>query len=351
MIIYSYLARRFLLYCIAISTLLTFLYNFIEFFEKMLRVKHTDISTILHFLQLNTLPAFIDYLPLGAWLSTALVLKELFARHEWDILQFITFVPQRLIMFFASMGVVLVFCAFMLNEGFVATIAFKTEAYKQEKFKQNSSYILVNQWFELSQGKLFYCGICDLKSGLGSDGVLVEMNATTFMVGNITRIPSFRLNSEQQTMMIEMATMFDPETSKSYVLSKEELYVPALFSQIRMHMEPVTVFNVIRSLLLNGKSLPINAYKALLNKLCKRLEFYVQLMLYPVLSLLLFLLFIRYDYIRWIALLSAYPLMICLGLLSDFLLVNGFAAVGIFFSYLLIGGVLLVAVVKLRVLS
>lgn len=351
MIIYSYLARRFLLYCIAITTLLTFLYNFVEFFEKMLRVKHTNISTILYFLQLNTLPAFIDYLPLGAWLSSALLLKELFSRNEWDVLQFITFVPRRLIIFFASMGFILVVFAFILNEGFVASIAFKTESFKQEKFKQNSVQTIINQWFELGQGKIFYGGVIEVQSGTCTDGIIIEMDPETLAIKQIIKIPIFTLNVDQQTLGFETAKVFEIETSCERILSEKTLFVPALFSQIRIHNQPLRVFSVIRSLLYNRQSLPSSAYKALINKLCKRLEYYIQLFMYPVLSIFLFLICMPYDYMRWIALLCTYPLMMSLGLFTDLLMAKGTLLFGIFIIYFIIVVMLMIVVLKLRVLS
>lgn len=329
MLIFWYLARRFLAYVISISLMLAFLFNFVEFFEKLLRVKHVSVATIMHFLSLNFIPAFFDLLPIGVWLATCLVLKDLLANNEWELLQLLIFVPRRFFVFTLAMGVIVSASALLLYEGGAAHLAFQAEHFRQDKFKQGTGSKLLNRWFELDNNQFFYCGVLDLATFEGKDLILITMSPD-FHLEKIVKAADFTV---------------DPITS---IVSAPENNIhfssPGLFAQINLSLEEPTLGNLARKILFHKDILPAGVYNELLGQLCTRLGYYFQILLYPVITFCLFMC-TYHPYARWVCMLLAYPLVLLAVTIGNAAFHNGFHALAILLPYL----IMLLVVMLVRV--
>src|SRR3972149_4709923 len=101
MVFTSYFLRRFIGFFFALTLLLAVIFNLIEFFEKLVRVKHTDIGSIIHFIGLNFLPSFSDLMPIGVWLATCIMIWEFHQNHEWETLFLLNIGYNALLRLFA----------------------------------------------------------------------------------------------------------------------------------------------------------------------------------------------------------------------------------------------------------
>lgn len=319
MLIFWYLTRRFLAYVFSISLMLAFLFNFVEFFEKLLRVKHVSVATIMHFLSLNFIPAFFDLLPIGVWLATCLILKDLIANNEWELLQLLIFVPWRFFVFTVAMGMLVSTGALLMYEGGVAHLAFQAEHFRQDKFKQGTGSKLINKWFELDNNQFCYCGVLDLETCKGKDLLVISMS------------PDFDL----EKIVTAADFTFDPTTSMvSAPESNINFSSPGLFSQINLSLEEATLGNLARKIIFHKHILPPGVYNELLGQLCTRLGYYFQILLYPVITFCLFM-SSYHPYARWVLMLSAYPLILLSATIGNALFNNGFHASIILLPYLI----------------
>lgn len=319
---------------VAISLMLAFIFNFIEFFEKIVRAKQVPVRVIIHFLSLNFIPTFFDLLPIATWLATCLLLKELLGRYEWELLQLMTFIPQKLFRFALIMGLFLSSTAFVLHERYVADLVFKAEHFKQEKLKQGVPQKLVSKWFELDNNQICYFSVFDPETVMGED-LLVIRFSPEFTFQKMVRAAHFMLNPSTTTIMIQSGHVFDMESQQEHVEQDLEIHSPAFFSQLRMNFECPTLLNTAKKLTLYGKLLPYGVYNEVFGQLCGRIAYYMQLLLYPLLTICLFMI-TNHPFIRWVLALAAYPLFLIATIAGDEAFHSGFQALILLVPYLFI---------------
>ena len=87
MVLAKYFIKRFLKYFLLINIGITFLFNFIEFFEKIIRVKSATIPHIIKFIALQIPHTFFENFPISCWLASGLFIKEIIQHNEWEALQ------------------------------------------------------------------------------------------------------------------------------------------------------------------------------------------------------------------------------------------------------------------------
>ncbi len=322
MLIFWYLARRFFLFLTGLDLLLAFLFNFIEFFEKLVRAKHVTASTILHFLSLNFIPTVFDVLPISMWLALCLLLKELYQRHEWETLQLLSYIPSRLLTFALSMGLIVSITAFITYESYVSPLAFKAEQFKYEKLKQDPKpQLITNAWLELDTNTFFYCDVLDLKKHQGHRLLVITMNSS-FMLHRLIKADYFTVNPQQQTITIPIGSIVEVEEQKEHSCTNMVITAPALFAQLRLNAENQTLTTLTTKLILYKNVLPVGIYNELLGQLFAKMLYYLQLLLYPLVTVCLFMLFSS-SYVQWVAALSTYPLFITASVIGDTLSKQG----------------------------
>lgn len=337
MIIFWYLTRSFCSYVAIISVLMAFLYNFIEFFEKLVRVKHTTIYEILYFVGLNFIPGIFDFLPIAIWLATCLILKELLQRNEWDLLQFLSFIPFRLCAFIGVMGLGISITALYMHESIVATLVFRAERFKQEHFKEAvGQQQIINRWFELEQGLFCYMNILDLKTNQGKNLLLIQMSPQ-FEIQKLIRASNFSVDPKRSELYLSTIDVFDQQSAGFCQIERQTWILPGLFSQIGINFQVLTLQSVIYHLLFHSKFLPIGMYRDLLGQMCKKIAYSLQLFLYPLLTITLFLAMAYFPYIRWIAAFLAYPIMLMINFIGTTFFNSGLHAFVILLPYLIMG--------------
>ena len=334
MIIFWYLTRRFLSFFVAVSLALALLFNFVEFFEKIVRLRSADTSVIAQFLGLSLIPNFFELLPIGVWLATCLLLKDLYQRHEWESLELLAYAPRRFFAFMFVMGLGLSMTTFVVYERWVSSLVFRAERFKLEYLKQASSQTIVSRWMELDNNQFCYFSVLDLKTLQGNDLLLVVLNKT-FGLEKIIKSPRFTINTDNNTIHLGTAQVFDVEGQHEPVVASLKLESPAFFSSLRTNFETPTLSNSFKKILLYRSVLPFGVYNELMGQLCTRLAYYLQLLIYPVLTVSLFMLWSN-PYIRWGAAFIAYPLFLLAGVIGQAAVEHGLPAELLLIPYLLI---------------
>lgn len=334
MVLAKYFFKRFFKYVFTIGLFLAFLINFIEFFEKIVHVKQVEVNTIITFISLNFIPCFFDLLGISSWLATCLLIKEFYQQNEWEAFAILNINYNILLKLFLSASFCLMCFSIALKETVVENLNFYSEHYKMEKFKQKSVQKILGKWLMLNERTIAYLDVLDLSTNSGSNLLLLYMNQD-FTIQKVLNCKQFLINTEEQTLIIPSGLKFDIENNQPEKIENLTLVVPALFSQIKINLNVPTLINIYRNIL-NKNILPISIQKELIYNLLNRLVAYLKLIIYPVLTFMLFALFWNSMIIKWIAILIPYILLTFSTLLCDYLFARGFNPIYLAFIYLFI---------------
>ncbi|MCF7899378.1 LptF/LptG family permease [Candidatus Babeliales bacterium] len=311
-----YIFKRFFKYFFLINILSTFLFNFIEFFEKIVRVKIASTGTILHFILLNLLPSFFSNFPLSSWLATCLLLKELAQQNEFEIFQLLNINPTRLFKLFFILGIILSATSFVGKEYISLNLLNETEHFKLEKFKQNSTQIVLNKWLILPDNKLLFFQSVNLKNNIGSNFILIHMS-DEFEIQKTIFSKKFEINSKINNIFIENYSIIQSENNNLKEEKNLNLNLPSFFSQLKLNLKIQTLFNVLQSIITQKNLLPYNIWYDLLMQFFKRILFHLQVIIFPLLTLCLFFILPYDNKYKWLLILTPYPLVLSLLALSE----------------------------------
>lgn len=333
MLVSWYLTRRFLGYFTTLVLFLAFLFNLVEFFEKIVRVKHVAVGTVFHFLGLNILPSLFELMPVGLWLATCFLLKELATRHEFECLHLLTFIPRRFFSFFLLMGLGVALVTFGLREQFVAHLTIKAERFKKEAFKLHSDQKIISKWVELDEDRFCYFSVLDAQKSEGTDLLIVTMSPQ-FRFQQIITAPYFTIDPKVSSVIIPEARI-EQEGEEGRTVNNIVVNSPGFFSHLRMNFDVPTVGALTKKILLYRHVLPRGVYYELWYELLARIIFYIQLLLYPLMTACLFM-FTRHQYMRWLLMLLPYPLLTGMGAVTDTLFRCGWHPIVSMFPYVFI---------------
>jgi len=324
MLIFRYLSRRFLGYFFSISILLAFLFNFIEFFEKLMRVKNADVLTILRFLGMRFLPSLFEMLPIGIWLATCLLLKELAGRHELELMELVTFSKKRFFSFFLVMSFLVTGVVMVIRERLIIPLGFKSEQFKEERLKQGATRKLVSKWFELDRKTFCYSSLIDLDSKMATDLLLFYVTPN-FTLEKIVSAPAALLDEKTNQIHMSNGQQYLVDEYQHEAVVGQSITVPGFFSQLAMHFKPPTLSSLLRKIFLLKNSIPQRIYNDILYDFFNRIAFYLQLFLYPLVTFVLFCLTVDIRY-RWVLVLVPYPLFTLLEVIASGLFRHGLHA-------------------------
>lgn len=320
--LHRYLFTRFFKYLITINLFFVFLFNFIEFFEKLLRVKHSTVYDILHFLVLNLAPSFFEQLPISCWLTTCLLLRELYLQQEFETMLLFSLNLRKLFKIFAYLGISVACLSIIVNEFFVTPLTFKAEQYKMEHFKQISTQKIINKWLALEQNTYCYFSMLNLQTQKGSDLFLLVMSPQSTIQSTISA-PHFYIDTKQHLLKIPEGKFFNVETNQQSKVTNLTIKKPGFFSQIKIHYEIPSIINLSKNVIFSRNTIPTPISNDLLAQLFKRLISYLLLVIYPLLTLGLFSLVWRRELYRWLIIFVPYPLITASALLADQLTHHG----------------------------
>jgi len=310
MVIYKYLARRFFLYTTLVSILFATLVTFVAFFEKIVRCQQAILTDVLWFLGLNFLPNLVDFLPVSIWLATCLLLKDLWAYNEWDLMQFLGFIPRRLFIFAAIIGTVMCLCTFVAKESFINSLGVRAEHFKMQNIKKQPlvDQRVTNIWTECADNMFCYIGIFDGKTQQGTDLSLLKFQSSFDELTMLISAPHFSLNIQTKEICIPVARQINVRTRQETTEYNMKFHVPMLFMQIGTGLENSSLIKLFSKIIFCKNLLPSSVYGDLVNKLMSSLSFYMQLLFYPFIMFGLVLLFGHTTRRRWLACVAVYPL-------------------------------------------
>ena len=311
-----YIATRFFTYIFFINAGLTLLFGLIEFFEKMMRTQQATVGSILYFIVLSLVPSFFENLPIASWLATCMLIKEMHQQNEWDLIKLLN-IPLKKIFF------LILFCATALaTAGFVGKefvsyrTAQKAEEFKQEQFKQKKNTKIFNQWFMLKEQTFCHFQYLDIETNKGDSISLFEVSPQ-FSIEKITMAKKFKIDSESKKITIEKGTTILTKSKKQISLENESIFLPRFFTQLNMAGHTPKFTRLLRIVIFGKKSLPTHVYHQLLYLFLQRILIHLLLILYPLLTIALFLAAPIYGHYRWVLIFLPYPLFILSSTLTD----------------------------------
>ena len=202
MVLAKYFLKRFFKYLFLINISLTLLFNFIEFFEKIVRVKHATIIMILKFIAMYIPPSFFDTLPLSCWLATCLLIKEFVQQDEWQLLKILNVKIKHIFNLFILAGIISAVFSFVGKEILTLELLNKAEQFRIEKFKQRSTQKIINKWITLSSQNIFcHFGYLDLDLDTGEDITFLYMSPE-FKINKIVNSKQFKINPKSQNIIL-----------------------------------------------------------------------------------------------------------------------------------------------------
>ncbi|MBY0353760.1 LptF/LptG family permease [Candidatus Babeliales bacterium] len=316
MVFIRYFYKRFFTAFLSISFVLSLLYNFLEFFEKLVRVQQATFWQVAYFTALNMVPTFARMWPVACWLATCLLLRELWQRGEWQTLQLLGAGRARVLTLFLSAGFILLTLAVPLYEVGVLTAVDRAETFRKETFKGGVSGRITASWLMLEEHLFCYVGFLDSgqTGAFGKDLLLVYRNPNGSLEKLITA-PTFQLDYQNQEITLCDGELFVAASNEQKKLVNEVLALPSLFLRLSMQHEQPSLFVLMQRLCLYRALLAHDAWRELLLALAERVLFYVQIALYPLLTVGLFMACQHYAYVKWAAILLVYPVFAFLSLL------------------------------------
>lgn len=340
MVLEKYILNRFFRYLLTINISITFLFNFIEFFEKIIRVKHATINMVLHFIILNIPPSFFQNINVSIWLTTCLLLKEFIEQNEWETFKILNINYQKLFQLFLYASISISLFTFIGKENITLPLLNKSEKFKYEQLKQTSFQKIHNKWLEIKikGDKAFktfsFFQFLDLKDKIGTNLILININKD-FEVEKIISSKKFKVNLEKKILKLKKAISVKSKDNIQEIKIDEKLYIPSFFSQLQLsnYIPPISL--LLKNIIFEKKLLPKNVWFDLIAQLLKRLFFYLQIILYPILTLFLFLTFENKKY-KWISIFLSYPIMILTDLIVNFFANQNYTPIYLFIPYLLI---------------
>lgn len=338
MILKKYILKHFFKYIVTINIAITFLFNFIEFFEKIVRVKHATLNMVLHFIALNIPSSFLDNMNLSIWLSSCLLLKEFAEQNEWETFKILNVNYIRLSKLFLFVGIITSIITFTIKENITLRLFNQAEKYKFEKLKQISRQKIHNKWLELKTQKntfriFSFFQLLDLKKNIGENLILIDINQN-FELKKIINSQSFKINTKDKILILEKAIILDPKTNKQKIIINKTFKFPSFFSQLQLNDFIPPLYLLTKNIIYEKRILPKNIWYDLIIQLFKRLFFYLQIIIYPILTLFLFFIFEDRNKYKWLSIFLPYPIMILIDLIVNFLSNQNFNPIFILFPYI-----------------
>jgi len=315
-ILAAYILKRFFTNVLLINIGFTLLFNLIEFFEKMVRVKQTSGSAIVYFILLNLIPSFFENLPIASWLGSCMTILQMQQQNEWELLQLLNIKISKIFGLLLIAGTVLALFSFAGREFITGNLAQKAERFKLEKFKQNRHKKLFNQWFALDKNTFCFFRYLDLHENSGDSLSVIEVSQT-FSIKKITFAPKFSLVAAEKAIFIPSGTIIFTNKNKQQQLSATTLQLPSFFTQLRMQGEALSLQQLFHTVIFDAKILPPHIYHQLLYLFLSRILLHLLLLLYPLLTFAFFFLFPYHRYHRWILMCLPYPLVTLLITTTD----------------------------------
>jgi len=314
MILKKYFLKKLFANILLLTIGLTFLYNLIEFFEKMVRVKETTSATILYFIILNLIPSFFDNLPVGSWIGSIMTIIQMQQQNEWEILKLLNIKSKKIIGLVFIAGLALTVFSFVGKEIATNHLTQAAEKFRFKQFKQDKHNKLFNQWFVLKE---LFCHVdyLDLQTEKGTGLTLLSLSPS-FQVTSITTAQDFFLKPQTKEIIIKHGVTVFTTNKKEEIIHNKTIRLPGFFTQLTTQGEIISLKQLFHVVIFEKKTLPTHVYHQLLYLFLNRILIHLLLLFYPLLTFLLFFLAPYHRYYRWILVFLPYPCIVILSTIS-----------------------------------
>lgn len=357
MVLKKYIIKRYFYYLLLINVSVTFLFNFIEFFEKVARVKDASLKLILQFIALNIVPSFFDSVNISCWLATIMLLKELFEQNEWEIFKILNINYKKIFNIFFIAGLITAISALIGKELVSNNLQNISNKFKFKNFKKVNFEIITNKWFEIkpqnSDDKMFcYVPYFYTKTKSGNNLLIIKMS-DNFGIKKITSAKKFKVGRDKNKIELRECNITysvkneNKEKSEEIFNVKEEskiINMPGFTSRLKAKKQALSIKSLLKNIFIQRKYLPHNIWLELLYEFIKKILLFLQIILYPILTLSLFIFFENKKIYQWSAVFAPFPIMMLSDLIVNFLIKLHINPIFIISPYVLI--VLLILLIR-----
>jgi len=305
MVFIRYFFKRFFGYFLVLAFSITFILTFIEFFEKIMRVSHVKVSTILEFLWLNTLPTLLDIFPMAAWLATLFFIREFIQYNQWETLEILGIGPRQTTPLFLYVGSILALVSLTSKDILFSQFYSRAETFKQEHFKQISPHRIYNRWFAPNTKTFCFIGEIDFGTGQGKDYIQIRLS-DNFMLHTTLIARSMHLSDDKKSIHLQGVQRLEPEDSKPRSEDHMRLDIPGFYDHLRTQVQHTTLPLLI-GIATSGSLLTTQRWYHVIGEIIGRISWHLQLLIYPLLTFLLFCCFYHVHALRWIPSIALYP--------------------------------------------
>ncbi|MBU4269931.1 LptF/LptG family permease [Candidatus Dependentiae bacterium] len=341
MIFEKYFFKNYFKYLFLINLSFTLLFNFIEFFEKMARTKNVSIETILQFILLNLGPSFFESIKISSWLSAIMVIKEFHDQNELETFKILNINNKKLFNLFLISGIIISLISFIGRENITLKLQNKSEQFKFKQLKKINRENVTNKWLEIKShnNKLHksYCYFQSLNliNNTGTNIILLDIDEN-FKIYKIINSQKFQIKPSREIIELKKPNIVKINSNNYKNPKNKILHMPSFFSQLKMEdkIPPLSLF--LKNIFLEKDFLPQNIWFNMISELLKRIFFYLQIIIYPVLTFCLFILFENFLRYKWTIMFAPYPIILLTDLLTNFLAKFNLNPIILLLPYLLI---------------
>lgn len=335
----SLLARYFFSRCIRyfllVSSGLTLLFCSIEFFEKMARMPHLSFSNLLYFVCMNCLPTYIASLPVSVWLSSCLLIRDMYLHDEWITIKILGIPERRLFGYVFVAGSLLTFFVCCMHFIGLDRFIHNVESLKYELFKQQPKRYLAHVWLMFDEKHVCYVDQADLENKTVRGLELYRLDDA----GNVAEIITFPmalLDFEKGTLFARQTDVLDVALKHSVKQEGITLPLPALCTLLYRKAYPLTFLDQTRLLFFSSQPEDSFWLHGILVEWLRRIAWYAQLIVLPLLTFLLFSLPLSLRW-RWGLIMLPYACMVVADNMALWLINHGWLPQSILIPSIVVG--------------
>lgn len=312
MIIISYLGKKWFSYIIVFALVLNTVFLIIEAFEKYTRSTQTSFAALAHLIYLNSIHGWFDALPTANYLSGIMLLRELQYQGTWETLFLISIKRSDLLRYAFGGGILLCIAAMLPYETIIRYHKHSATLYKQTTFKHTQQTTFdYDCWYFLNNNILLHAISLDRITGHGNELLIIQLDEKEGEPECIMTAPKFFIDFDHNKITLTNGVYQKYDCPGKELRSPIAMDLTSLKTQLLNQPSSYRSLPNLISLLLHKKYLlPTPLYKHLLTELLEILFYYLSHILYPVLSITLWLLLLSYSTtIRWFLVLALFPLL------------------------------------------
>jgi len=310
-VIEKYLAKKFITNIVTANILITSLFSLVEFFEKIVRFKDSTAEAAINFVVLNFMPCFFENLPLSSFVAGILLIKEIYQQNEWEIFHILNIKFKKIFKAIFFTTSIIAALSFVGKEIVVFKINEMAESFKQKQFKQTNNRKFFNQWINLDDKILCHFDFLDMESKSGQEISILNFSKN-FDLEKTTLAKNFKINKKEKTIFIPEAKVIDPQNNTIQNVENLTFYMPHLLAQLNSKNSIQSLGRIAKLIFIENKLISKRTYNKLTYDFFERILCHILILIYPLLTLILFFIFPHAEIYRFTIAISPYPISIAL---------------------------------------